>query len=84
MSGTTGGKVEIEAKKVEAYEAKGGMRQSQNATGAVRQMHMTIMQTANTQSIETRSSDSIVLFQREAGSRSSKFLQTFSLLIHKR
>ena len=36
MSGTTGGKVEIEAKKVEAYEAKGGMRQSQNATGAVR------------------------------------------------
>ena len=32
---------------------------------------MTIMQTANTQSIETRSSDSIVLFEREAGFRSS-------------
>ena len=29
------------------------------------------MQTANTQSIETQSSDSIVLFEREAGFRSS-------------
>ena len=35
MSGTTGGTVEIDAKKVEAYEGEGGM-QSQNATGAVR------------------------------------------------
>ena len=35
MSGTTGGKVEIDAKKKLRHQGEGGM-QSQNATGTVR------------------------------------------------
>ena len=72
MSGTTGGTVEITAKKkLRHMKVKAACRVRMQPVQYDRCIWPTIMQTANTQFIETRSSHSIVLFECEAGFRSS-------------